>query len=577
VSNSETTETSERSSRGRRHPGKGKGRGRTRPRGRQAEPEATAEVAAIVGDGELRRDLLIEYLHAVQDQFGDLSLGRLAALAAQMGLPLVEVYEVASFYHNFDICREGTDVNTQRVVKVCDSLPCMLRGAQDLIDTLGSTYDHNAVRIERAACMGRCDQAPVARIGQNYLGNADPALISAAVDSGQTESAIPPYRDYAAYGSDGGYALLADCRANAGRREDVLDALDGSGLRGLGGAGFPTGKKWRLVAKQPSPRLMAVNGDESEPGTFKDRHYLLTDPHRVLEGMLIGAWAVDARDIYIYVRDEFPEVREILTRELGQLASAGLIGVKGSPRVHLRRGAGAYICGEESAMLESLEGKRGLPRHKPPFPAESGLFGQPTLINNVETLYWVRDIVERGPEWFASEGLNGRHGYRTYSVSGRVQKPGVVLAPAGTTARQLINQYCGGMMAGHELKAYLPGGASGGILPGSLADLPLDFGTLEEHGCFIGSAAIIVLSDQDKIKDVVLNLTRFFEDESCGQCTPCRAGTEKAATLMGGGNWDRALLEDLAACLETASICGLGQAAANPLRSAYKFFPEEMK
>ncbi len=577
VNEFDTSETHSKPAAKSPHPGTGKGLGRTRPRGRQATAAEIDEIRALLGGKPRQRDLLIEYLHTVQDQFGDLSLGHLAALAADMDLPLVEVYEVASFYHNFTIRRDDALSTPVRTLKVCESLPCMLQGADKLKKMLAADSDPKLIRIEAAACMGRCDQAPVVRIGTHYIGEADSTQVLAAIKTGKTSSTLPEYRDYAAYLKDGGYQLLGACRSGNYSPDKIFDALDKSELRGLGGAGFPTGRKWRLVAEQPAPRLMAVNGDESEPGTFKDRHYLLTDPHRVLEGMLIGAWAVGAEDIYIYIRDEFPEVREIVSLEIDALSKAELTGVAGNPQIHLRRGAGAYICGEESAMLESLEGKRGLPRHKPPFPAEVGLFGYPTLINNIETLYWVRDIVEQGADWFTSKGINGCKGLRTFSVSGRVQTPGVVLAPAGITARQLIDEYCGGMLNGHELKAYLPGGASGGILPASLADLALDFGTLEEHGCFIGSAAIIVLSDQDSIKDSVFNLMHFFETESCGQCTPCRVGTEKASALMAAGDWDRGLLADLAECLESASICGLGQAAANPLRSAYKYFPEEMK
>lgn len=558
------------------HPGKGKRSARTRPKGRMTDPEALKEVRSTLGNRPRRRDLLVEHLHTLQDLYGGLSLARLAALAEEMKLSLVEVYEVASFYPNFNITRENGETGAHPIIRVCDSLPCMLRGSRQLFDSL--TRNGGAgVRVVRAACMGRCEQAPVARSGATYIGNADPETVTAALAAGNAEAAAPEYRDYDSYTDDGGYRVLSACREGVTTTEDIVSALDRSGLRGLGGAGFPAGRKWRLVAEQPGPRLMAVNGDESEPGTFKDRHYLLTDPHRMLEGMLIGAWSIEAEDIYIYVRDEFPEVRAVLERELTRLSDAGLIGGTGTPEVHLRRGTGSYICGEESAMLESIEGKRGLPRHRPPFPAQVGLFGRPTLVNNVETLYWVRDIIERGPGWFASQGINGCKGLRTYSVSGRVREPGIVLAPAGTTVRQLIDEHCGGMASGHAFKAYLPGGASGGILPQSLADLPLDFGTLEKHGCFIGSAAIIVLSDHDDIRDVVLNLTRFFENESCGQCTPCRSGTEKAASLMAAGNWDAACLEDLAACLESASICGLGQAAANPIRSAYRYFPEEMK
>ncbi len=557
------------------HPGKGKRTARTRPKGRIADPKAADEVRSTLGEEHRRRDLLLEYLHALQDRFGNLSLARLAALAEEMNLSLVKVYEVASFYHNFNIIREGEKSGTQRTIRVCDSLPCMLRGSRKLLDSL--TRDGDAgVKVIRAACMGRCDQAPVARLDQTYVGRASTETVAAALASGPVEAAVPEYRDYDTYIRDDGYRLLSASKEGITTTEEIFSALDHSGLRGLGGAGFPAGRKWRLVAEQPGPRLMVVNCDESEPGTFKDRHYLLTDPHRVLEGMLIGARSIEATDIYIYIRDEFPEVRAVVMQELGQLADAGLVGVPGGPEVHLRRGAGSYICGEESAMLESIEGKRGLPRHRPPFPAQVGLFGRPTLINNVETLYWVRDIIEQGPDWFAFQGVNGSKGLRTYSVSGQVRNPGVVLAPAGTTARQLIDEHCGGMADGHAFKAYLPGGASGGILPQSLADLPLDFGTLDEHGCFIGSAAIIVLSDQDSIRDVVLNLTRFFENESCGQCTPCRFGTEKAASLMAEGTWDAACMEDLAACMESASICGLGHAAANPIRSAYRYFPEEM-
>jgi len=536
---------------------------------------AVAEINELLGDKPRRRDMLLEHLHTLQDRYGHLSLARLAALANEMNLALVEVYEVATFYHNFIVDRGGQNTEAQTIIRVCDSLPCRLQGSRQLFEHLQANSGSD-VRVVKAACMGRCEQAPVVRQDNSYVGKADLGSVAADLSSGDRAMSLPAYQDYDMYLGAGGYQLLTACREGSTFAEEILSALDDSGLRGLGGAGFPTGRKWRLVVEQPGPRLMAVNGDESEPGTFKDRHYLLTDPHRVLEGMLIGAWLIDAADIYFYIRDEFPEVRAIVALELGRLAEAGLINHPGTPTVHLRRGAGSYICGEESAMLESIEGKRGLPRHKPPFPAQMGLFGRPTLINNVESLYWVRDIAERGPDWFASQGVSGCKGLRTFSVSGRVRDPGIVLAPAGTTARQLINDHCGGMAEGHQFKAYLPGGASGGILPQTLADLPLDFGTLEEHGCFIGSAAIIVLSEQDDIKEVVHNLTQFFESESCGQCTPCRAGTEKAADLMANNKWDPDLMSDLAACLESASICGLGQAAANPIRSAYKYFPEEM-
>ncbi len=555
-------------------------RARAFPKGRQVEPEALTQVRELLVDRPRRRDLLVEHLHLLNDRFGILTASHVVALAEEMGLPAVEVWEVASFYHNFEVTRDDSEATPEAVLRVCDSLPCALAGAEELYQELSQKLEGSGVRVLKAACMGRCGGAPVVRHGTTYLENTDAESARIAASQTAGNASLPAYADYAAYLDDGGYGLLRSCLEGKRAAKDILAALEDSGLRGLGGAGFPTARKWQLVAAESAPRLMAVNGDESEPGTFKDRHFLLKDPHRVLEGMLIGAWVTGAEEIYVYLRDEYADVRGILENELAKLAGAGLAKYEDAgsagPLVHLRRGAGAYICGEESAMLESLEGRRGLPRHKPPFPAQVGLFGRPTLINNIETLYWVRDLVEKGPELFTGEGRNGRQGLRSFSVSGRVHDPGVKLAPAGITARELINEYCGGMAEGHTLAAYLPGGASGGILPASMADVPLDFGTLEEHGCLIGSAALIVLSDADDLKAAALNLMQFFENESCGQCTPCRSGTEKAAQLMAVDHWDQAILQELADCMAEASICGLGYAAANPLRSLIRYFPEAM-
>jgi formate dehydrogenase len=554
------------------HPGAGRRGGRNVPKGRQVEPEALAEVQALLGERPRARDLLIENLHLLQDEFHCLYARHLAALAHEMKLALVEVYEVASFYAHFDIVLDGEEPPPALTVRVCDSLTCELLGARQLLAELPKHLGKD-VRVVRAPCMGGCHNAPVTAIGHALHEDATVESVTAAAKAGGTHADLPAYRSFDAYRADGGYRLLEACLSGKMPLEDVLKQLEDSQLKGLGGAGFPTGRKWRFVRAEPKPRLMAVNGDEGEPGTFKDRVYLETDPHRFLEGMLIGAWAVEAADVYIYLRDEYPQCRALLVEEMPKLEAAGLL--KRS-RVHLRRGAGAYICGEESAMLESIEGKRGLPRHKPPYPSQVGLFGRPTLINNIETLYWVRDIVEKGPEWFASQGRRGRKGPRSFSVSGRVRDPGVKLAPAGITVRELIDEYCGGMAEGHVFKGYLPGGASGGILPASLADLPLDFGTLEAQGCFIGSAAVVVLSEQDDMKAVALNLLRFFEDESCGQCTPCRVGTEKAVKLMAVAPWDKPLLEELTRVMSDASICGLGQAAMNPVKMVMKHFPEDV-
>jgi formate dehydrogenase len=554
------------------HPGSGRRKTAPTPKGRQVDPEALAEVKALLADRSRSRDLLIEHLHTIQDRYGCLAARHLAALAEEMRLALAEVYEVASFYAHFDIVMEGEAPPPAVTVRVCDSLTCEMLGSRALIADLQAKLG-SAVRVVRAPCMGGCHNAPVVAIGHALHEHATTASVTEAVKHGHGHAEIPTAIDFDAYRGEGGYQLLEACLAGGRTIDDIVKTLEESPLRGLGGAGFPTGRKWRFVRAEPKPRIMAVNADEGEPGTFKDRHYLETDPHRFIEGMLIGAWAIEAEAVYIYLRDEYPHIRELLQAEIPKVEGAGLAR---HVAIHLRRGAGAYICGEESAMLESIEGKRGLPRHRPPYAAQVGLFGRPTLINNVETLWWVRDIVEKGPGWFAGFGRNGRKGLRSFSVSGRVKEPGMKLAPAGITARELIDEYCGGMADGHVFKGYLPGGASGGILPASMADIPLDFGTLEPHGCLIGSAAVVVLSDKDDIRQVVLNLMRFFEDESCGQCTPCRVGTEKAVKLLERPRWDEPLLQELSRAMADASICGLGQAAPNPLRTALKYFREEL-
>jgi NADH:ubiquinone oxidoreductase subunit F (NADH-binding)/NADH:ubiquinone oxidoreductase subunit E len=556
------------------HPGSGRRKTRDQQKGRQTDPQSMAEIQELLGARSRQPDLLIEHLHLIQDKYGCLHARHLAALAKEMRLALVEVYEVASFYAHFDIVLDGEPAPAPITVRVCDSLSCELAGAQQLLKALEDGCDPNNVRVVRAPCMGGCHNAPVVAIGHSLHEHATVKSVKEAVAHGHTHPHIPDYIPFEKYVDGGGYALLKDCIGGKRDVESVITALEDAGIRGLGGAGFPTGRKWRFVRAEPGPRLMAINGDEGEPGTFKDRFYLEKDPHRFLEGMLIGAWAVEATDVYIYLRDEYPQCREILHTEIAKLEAAGL-----SPhtKIHMRRGAGAYICGEESAMLESIEGKRGLPRHKPPFPSVVGLFGRPTLINNVETVYWVREILEKGGAWFASHGANGRKGLRTFSVSGRVKEPGVKLCPAGITLTELVDQYCGGMADGHTLKGYLPGGPSGGILPASMADIPLDFGTLEPHGSFIGSAAVVVLSDKDNMRDVALNLLKFFEDESCGQCTPCRVGTEKAVHLIEKPVWDEELLEELMKVMGDASICGLGQAAMNPIKQVMKHFRDDFK
>jgi formate dehydrogenase len=555
-----------------KHPGRG-GRGAARPKGRPVNPDALSEVQRLLGDAPRRRDLLIEHLHRIQDAHGCLSAPHLAALAHELRMALTEVYEVATFYAHFDVVLDDKDRPPPITIRICDSVTCAMLGAEALMNAVAKRAGRD-IRVLRAPCMGACDKAPAAAIAHAQIAPATADAVLSAAASRATHPAIPTYTGYDPYVADGGYALLRECLDGKRSPEDIIKVLDDSGLRGLGGAGFPAGRKWTIVRAEPAPRLMAVNADEGEPGTFKDRWFLERDLHRFLEGMLIAAWAIEAQETYIYLRDEYPAIREILRRELAEIEKHGLA----KPgTLHLRRGAGAYICGEESAMLESIEGKRGLPRHKPPFPAQVGLFGRPTLSHNVETLWWVRDLVQKGASWFASQGRNGRKGLRSFSVSGRVKSPGVKLAPAGITVRELIDEYCGGMLEGHRFKGYLPGGASGGILPESMADIPLDFGTLEQYGCFIGSAAVIVLSDKDNMKGAALNLMRFFEDESCGQCTPCRVGTEKAVKLMSAPTWDKPLLAELAQAMTDASICGLGQAACNPLKTVITHFPDDLR
>lgn len=571
-------------------------------KGRRSDAASRDEVAALLGDAPSRRDLLIEHLHKIQDAFGHLSHRHLVALADLMRLSMAEVFEVATFYHHFDVVREGDAAPPSVTVRVCESLSCEMAGARDLLHRLPQILG-TQVRVIPAPCVGRCEQAPVAVVGQHPVACATPELVAQRVtqaalkhppssDHGQFEpvnlagpgkslgrvsDVSPSYVGFQAYRDAGGYELAKRCLEGQMPLEDVLQRMEHSGLRGLGGAGFPTGRKWRLVRAEPAPRLVAVNIDEGEPGTFKDRTYLERDPHRFLEGLLIAAWAVEASEVYIYLRDEYHGCRALLEREIAHLQAHPPCEL---PVIHLRRGAGAYICGEESAMIESIEGKRGMPRLRPPYVAQRGLFGRPTLEQNMETLYWVRDILERGPQWFAGHGRHGRKGLRSFSVSGRVRVPGVHLAPAGITVKELIDEYCGGMLPGHTFYGYLPGGASGGILPASMGDVPLDFDTLQPHGCFIGSAAVIVLSDQDRAADAARNMMHFFRHESCGQCTPCRTGTAKMTELIDDaktGPWDVPLVQELSQVMVDASICGLGQAAPNPVLCVIKYFPQELK
>ncbi len=551
-------------------------------KGRQVDPEARARIDALFGDAPMRCDLLIEHLHRIQDTEGHLPAALLAALAERMRLSQAEVFEVASFYHHFDVVREGEAAPPALTVRVCESLPCEMAGSRALIESLAARLGRE-VRVQPVPCVGRCADAPVAVVGQRPVASANVERVEAAITDGDRtcpvpdprEGAIPGCGDYATYCANGGYRQLARVVAEPSRREAVLAELESSALRGLGGAGFPAARKWRAVAAQPGPRLLVVNADEGEPGTFKDRHYLERAPHRMLEGMLIAASVVGCEACYVYLRDEYAGVRALLEREIAALRADPP--VPALAPIHLRRGAGAYICGEESALIESIEGKRGMPRLRPPYVAERGLFGRPTLVHNVETLHWVPEILERGAAWFASHGRRGRRGLRTFSVSGRVREPGVKLAPAGISLRGLVDEHCGGMAPGHELYAWLPGGASGGILPASLADEPLDFDTLQPHGAFIGSAAIVVLSQHDSAADAARNLMAFFRSESCGQCTPCRVGTAKALGKMRETRWNAPLLGELSGAMIDASICGLGQAAPNPMLSVLRWFPHEVQ
>jgi len=554
---------------------KGKGaRVRSTPKGRRVDPAARQQIRELLGGAPSRRDLLIEYLHKIQDRFGCLSAPHLVALAAEMKLAMTEVYEVATFYHHFDVVKDGEAAPPAITVRVCDSISCDIAGSRALLEQLPAILGAD-VRVLHAPCVGRCDTAPVAVVGQNPVPHATAEKVAALVTAKSVVDTVTPVPiSYDAYRASGGYELAAACIGGTKSREDVVAAMDDSGLRGLGGAGFPAGRKWKLVAAEPAPRLMAINIDEGEPGTFKDRYYLERDPHRFLEGALVAAWAVGIAEIYIYLRDEYHGCRAILEREISALRANPPCAI---PPIHLRRGAGAYICGEESAMIESIEGKRGEPRLRPPYLAQVGLFGRPTLEHNMETLHWVRDIVQNGPSWFSGHGRHGRKGLRSFSVSGRVNTPGVHLAPAGITVKELIDEFCGGMLEGHTFYAYLPGGASGGILPASMSDIPLDFDTLNEHGCFIGSAAIVILSNHDTAAGAARNLMKFFSEESCGQCTPCRVGTAKAVQLMAGRTWDQPLIKELSQAMVDASICGLGQAAPNPALSVLKFFPQEIK
>jgi NADH:ubiquinone oxidoreductase subunit F (NADH-binding)/NADH:ubiquinone oxidoreductase subunit E len=544
-----------------------------KPKGRIVDPAARAEIVALLGDAPRDPDLLIEHLHKIQDTYSHISARHMAALAAEMKLSQTEVFEVATFYHHFDVVKEGETPPPALTVRVCESLACGMSGARALIDALKSGLG-DGIRVQPVPCVGRCQHAPVAVVGQNPVDHADAAKVREAVTAKAIKAAVADYITDEQYLATDGYQLYQDCIAGRRTPEELITIMENSGLRGLGGAGFPVGRKWRIVAGYSAPRYMAVNIDEGEPGTFKDRHYLELDPHRFLEGMLIAAWAVGISKIWIYLRDEYAGCRQILETELGKLKANPPAAL---PDIELRRGAGAYICGEESAMVESIEGKRGMPRLRPPFLAEIGLFGRPTLEHNMESVYWVRDIVEKGAEWFTAHGRNDRKGLRSFSVSGRVKKPGVHLAPAGITVRELIDEYCGGMQDGHEFYGYFPGGASGGMLPSSLGDVPLDFDTLNQYGCFIGSAAVVIFSQHDRARDLAVNAMKFFEDESCGQCTPCRVGTAKAVRLMQQPMWDKPLLNELSSAMMDASICGLGQAAPNPLQCVIKYFPDELK
>jgi len=550
---------------------KKKRKGRFFERGRQLDTQAKIDISSLLENKPRQKDLLIEHLHLIQDKYTYISAAHLLALANELGLSQAEAYEVATFYHHFDVVKENQSPPPPLTVRVCNSLSCCMAGSEKVLTELKEQTNNN-VRITSAPCMGLCDQAPAAAIGKNYAGNVSAQSILQDIKSEQVNPIVPNYQRYEQYKSSGGYSALQAITEQTLSIENTLNTLEESNLQGLGGAGFPTAKKLRIVRSEPSPRYFCVNADEGEPGTFKDRHYLTTAPHQFLEGMLIAAHIIDAKKIYIYLRDEYAAIYLILQLEIQQLIEHNIISER---FIEIRRGAGAYICGEESAMIESIEGKRGIPRQRPPYVAQQGLFGRPTLVQNVETLYWIPSILKKGAEWFKNQGVNGSSGLRSFSVSGRVKKPGIILAPAGSTVNTLI-ELAGGIVSGHTFKAYLPGGASGGILPASLGHLPLDFGSLTEHGCFVGSHAIIILSDQDSIKSTSQNLLKFFQDESCGQCTPCRVGCEKASALLSAQHWDKPLLTELCTVMADASICGLGQAAPNPIISSIKYFADEV-
>ena len=544
-------------------------------KGRQVEDIYLNEIQDLLKNINIKRDELVEYLHLLQDKYGVLYDKHLVALSIVTNLPLSEIYEVATFYAHFNIIKNTSSFKPIKVIRVCESLTCELFGAKKIFQDLSILQNDN-IKVLPGPCMGRCQVAPTVCVGKNYIDKASSKAVINAINSNKFESIIPNYINYKEYLSKGGYQISKKVKDNKISKIDIINILNESGLKGKGGAGFPTGKKWEIVSKFEGKKYIAINGDEGEPGTFKDRYYLEKDPHRFLEGLLIASDFINAHEVYIYIRDEYPSVIEILKKEILILEKDKII-----PENFfiIRRGAGAYICGEESAMIESIEGKRGLPRHRPPYVAEVGLFGKPTLTNNLETIYWIRDIIEKGPNWFSEQGIRGRKGFHSFSVSGRVKNPGVKIAPAGTTVQELIDKYCGGMIDGHEFKGYLPGGASGGILPSSLNNIPLDYGSkeLDSEGCFLGSAAIVILSSKDNMMDVGLNLLKFFEEESCGQCTPCRVGTEKTVKIMKQKLWNKEKLEDLSEVMTEASICGLGQAASNPLKSVMKYFGNELK
>ena len=544
------------------------------PKGRNADDSDISEIKNLIGDLPLKRDMLIEFLHLIQDKFNQIRKKHLVALSSLLKIPMAEAFEVATFYAHFDVIEDDDDSLPPTTIRVCDSLTCELFGANDLIKKLNSRLDKKKVRVLRAPCMGLCDKAPACEVGHNHLVNFSVEDVEKAVLKNEVHPKEVGGIDFEKYCAEGGYKILRQCYDGKLGVQNVIDELDKSGLKGMGGAGFPSGQKWKFVRMEKGPRLMTINGDEGEPGTFKDKLYLETNIHKFFEGMLIAAWVVEAKKIYIYMRDEYPGIIKKMKKELIKLEESNILSKE--TKIFIRRGAGAYICGEESAMIESIEGKRGLPRHKPPFVSKVGLFGKPTLNHNIETVYWVRDILEKGHKWYSEQGKKGHKGPHSYSVSGRVKKPGVKVAPAGITMNELLNDYCGGMQDGHNFFGYLPGGASGGILPAEKANIPLDFGTLEKHGCFIGSGAIIVFSHKDSIKSVVLNLLKFFNDESCGQCTPCRVGTEKAVKLLEKNIWDEKLLRELVDTMSEASICGLGQAAGNPITCSLNYFKDRL-